>query len=79
VSGREFVAAVVVTVVAAGILAVARILWARWDRQSQLAHMRTETLDGSIRPATVFKDNSATYLGLDRGNPATGEDLRGPS
>jgi site-specific recombinase XerD len=31
----------------------------------QTGHKRTETLDIYIRPATVFKDNSASYLGLD--------------
>ena len=31
----------------------------------QTGHKRTETLDGYVRPATVFKDNSATYLDLD--------------
>jgi hypothetical protein len=28
--------------------------------------MHAETLDGYIRPATVFSDNFATYLGLDQ-------------
>lgn len=36
----------------------------------QTGHKRTETLDGYIRPATVFKDNSATYLGLNQKPPA---------
>ena len=31
----------------------------------QTGHKRTETLDGYIRLATVFKDNSAAYLDLD--------------
>ena len=31
----------------------------------QTGHKRTETLDGDVRPATVFKDNSAAYLDLD--------------
>lgn len=31
----------------------------------QTGHKRAETLDGYVRPATVFIDNSATYLGPD--------------
>lgn len=41
----------------------------------QTGHKRTETLDGYIRPATVFKDNSATYLGLDQ-DPSEGQHPR---
>ena len=32
----------------------------------QTGHKRIETLDGYVRPATVFKDNSASYLDLER-------------
>lgn len=31
----------------------------------QIGHRRLETLDGYIRPATVFIDNSVRFLGLD--------------
>jgi len=36
----------------------------------QTGHKRVETLDGYVRPATVFKDNSAAYLGLGPGRPS---------
>lgn len=39
----------------------------------QTGHKRTETLDGYVRPATVFKDNSATYLDLNAGRTSSGE------
>jgi limonene-1,2-epoxide hydrolase len=36
----------------------------------QTGRQRTKAIDGYIRPATVFEDNSATSLGLDQDPPA---------
>lgn len=72
-SAGGFVAAVMVTVVAAGIIGVGRAVWARWDRQAQLAARTTEL---QVRQAELALRQAERTERLAAVNQATSRVLR---